>query len=269
MVMMRGPQGNMPMNGGAGPHPGQSPMQGGMGIGPGGGMGMSMGGPHGQMGHQQTLTPHMASQQMAARQQMMQHMQPKGPQGQPGGGMGGMPGNAGSPPSGDPSTFNMGPGFNTGPNRMGQKTMMPPPSPAMNGPPKDQQQQQQQGGPPNGAKGPSNMQANHGSPRPGQTPNGTGPPTPVPQQQPNQGGPGLGMGGQNMAPSPSAILGGPPQSMGGDIFSTDFIQNIASSLDDFPQNMDLFRPDGDINFERDFGQWFNPDDTLNNSLDIK
>lgn len=32
----------------------------------------------------------------------------------------------------------------------------------------------------------------------------------------------------------------------------------------------LFRPDGDINFERDFGQWFNPDDAgLGASLDMK
>jgi len=75
-----------------------------------------------------------------------------------------------------------------------------------------------------------------------------------------------------MAPSPSSILGsGPPMttsSMGGQpslgtdmsgaIFSTDFIQSVASSLDEFDTS--LFRPDGDINFERDFGQWFNPDD---------
>ena len=30
----------------------------------------------------------------------------------------------------------------------------------------------------------------------------------------------------------------------------------------------LFRPDGDINFERDFGQWFNPED-LGGGLDMK
>jgi len=83
-----------------------------------------------------------------------------------------------------------------------------------------------------------------------------------------------------MAPSPSSILGGGPPmntssmggqpSLGGDmssaaIFSTDFIQSVASSLDEFDTS--LFRPDGDINFERDFGQWFNPDDV--SGLDMK
>lgn len=222
----------------------------------------------------------------------------KGPQQQ--GGMGNMPGNAVSPQSSDPSSFNMGgplgqgpgggPSFNPGlgPNRLGPKMMMPPPSPA-NGPPKDQNNGP---GGPNNAKNP-NMPTNHGSPRnhppnnnnqnnnnSGQTPNanGTGPPTPAPgnQQIQNQGGgpgPGqLGVGGQNMAPSPSSLMGGPPMNvsamggqpslggadMAGGIFSSDFIQSVASSLDELDGT--LFRPDGDINFERDFGQWFNPDD---------
>jgi collagen type III alpha len=64
-----------------------------------------------------------------------------------------------------------------------------------------------------------------------------------------------------MAPSPSSLLGGPPSlgpdSLSSNIFSTDFIQSVASSLDEFDPAM--FRPDGDINFERDFGQWFNQD----------
>jgi len=42
------------------------------------------------------------------------------------------------------------------------------------------------------------------------------------------------------------------------LFPTDFIHSVASSLDEFDTS--IFRPDGDINFERDFGQWFNPDD---------
>ncbi|KAJ7268287.1 hypothetical protein C8J57DRAFT_1324828, partial [Mycena rebaudengoi] len=42
------------------------------------------------------------------------------------------------------------------------------------------------------------------------------------------------------------------------LFSTDFIQSIANGLDEF--DVGLFRGDGDLNFERDFGQWFNPDD---------
>uniref|UniRef100_A0A0W0G9C8 Uncharacterized protein n=1 Tax=Moniliophthora roreri TaxID=221103 RepID=A0A0W0G9C8_MONRR len=44
-----------------------------------------------------------------------------------------------------------------------------------------------------------------------------------------------------------------------DMFSNEFMQSVASQLEDFETG--LFRPDGDINFERDFGQWFNhPDD---------
>ncbi|KAL0566253.1 hypothetical protein V5O48_015763 [Marasmius crinis-equi] len=82
---------------------------------------------------------------------------------------------------------------------------------------------------------------------------------------------GGGMGG--MAPSPS-LLGTPlqqnqppqnqppqQQSMP-DMFSADFMSSVASQLEaDFDSQ--LFRPEGDINFERDFGQWFNhPDDAL-------
>ncbi|RDB18487.1 hypothetical protein Hypma_000245 [Hypsizygus marmoreus] len=298
MMMMR----PMGMNGGQ--HPGQAQMGAGMNLGMnmGGGGQQPMGIPHmggamnPQMGHPNSMTQHMQNQQMQAREQhfrQQQGMLPKGPQ-QPGG----MAGNAGSPPSSDPLSFNLGgglgpgpgggPGFNpgVGPNRMGPKTMMPPPSPAMNGPPKDQNGPGGPGGP-NSGKNQNlnpNMPTTHGSPRnpppnvnsnAGQTPNanGTGPPTPVPGSQQGQGGggPGGGVGGQNMAPSPSSILGGPPpmntSSLGqpgmvgadmGNIFSTDFIQSVASSLDEFSDTM--FRPDGDINFERDFGQWFNPDD---------
>jgi len=67
--------------------------------------------------------------------------------------------------------------------------------------------------------------------------------------------------------SMSPILGVPPMnsSMGGptlgtELFATDFIQSVASSLDDFDPGM--FRPDGDINFEREFGQWFNHPDEV-------
>jgi hypothetical protein len=79
------------------------------------------------------------------------------------------------------------------------------------------------------------------------------------------------------APSPSAILSNPPSvntpsnpaaaapdSITQGLFSNDFIQSVASSLDEFDPAM--FR-DGDINFERDFGQWFNPDDV--GTLDLK
>ncbi len=43
------------------------------------------------------------------------------------------------------------------------------------------------------------------------------------------------------------------------LFTPDFIQSVANSLDEFDPS--FLRPDGDIDFERDFGQWFNhPDD---------
>jgi hypothetical protein len=68
------------------------------------------------------------------------------------------------------------------------------------------------------------------------------------------GGPTLGPPGLN--PGPGMGPGG------GDIFSSDFINSVASTLDRFEDlDQSLFRPDGDINFERDFGQWFQPDDT--------
>ncbi|KAF8131335.1 hypothetical protein K438DRAFT_1885538 [Mycena galopus ATCC 62051] len=43
------------------------------------------------------------------------------------------------------------------------------------------------------------------------------------------------------------------------LFSSEFIQSVANGLDEFV-DVGLFRGDGDLNFERDFGQWFNPDD---------
>jgi collagen type III alpha len=202
-----------------------------------------------------------------------------------------MPGNVGSPASSDPS-FNIGgPNFPGGPNRMGPNKMMPPPSPGMNGPPKDQNN-----GPGGGANNgknqninpPNNGQHPDGSPRnqppnnsnnSGQTPNagGTGPPTPAPNNQlGQQQGPGPGQGqGQNMVPSPSSILGVPPPMnttpMGGQgnlsaematVFPSDFIHSVASSLETFDTNPvgGIFGPEGDINFERDFGQWFSQDD---------
>ncbi|KAF5379411.1 hypothetical protein D9615_006498 [Tricholomella constricta] len=306
MMVMRG-QPNMGMNGGPGQHPGQQQMPRGMGMGMGMGGQQQMhmgGGMTAQMGHPGGLTPHMQNQQMQvqAREQLIRHQQMVA-KGQQPGGLGNAPGNAASPPSTEPSFIGAplgqgpggGPGFGPGPNRMGQKSMMPPPSPAMNGPPEDQNSSGP-GGPNNVKNANQNpgMPANHSSPRnppsggsnSGQTPNanGTGPPTPAPGGPQNQnpggsnqpGGGGLGVGGQNMAPSPSSILGGPPSmggppSLGGDmsgaIFSSDFIQSVASSLDEFNPDMSMFRPDGDINFERDFGQWFNPDDVP--GLDMK
>ncbi|KAJ6561156.1 hypothetical protein DFH09DRAFT_1160598 [Mycena vulgaris] len=147
----------------------------------------------------------------------------------------------------------------SGPPNSKPMSMLPPPSPAkdQNGPNKDN-------------KGPSNGHPD-GSPRnqplSGPNPPGTAPPTPVPNQ--GQGQPGQN---QNMAPSPGLLMNPGSASMNsvamplppaapsasGDLFSNDFIQSVANGLDEF--DVGLFRGDGDINFERDFGQWFNPDD---------
>ncbi|KAF9260003.1 kinase-like protein [Marasmius fiardii PR-910] len=88
-------------------------------------------------------------------------------------------------------------------------------------------------------------------------------------QRITQGG---GIGG---LPDPSSgIMGSPlynlghqsqpqqqlPQQSLTDMLPADSMDSVASQLKDFDNG--LFIPDGDINFERDFGQWFNPDDTL-------
>jgi hypothetical protein len=185
--------------------------------------------------------------------------------------------NTGSPASGDPSFMPggpqaQGPQFPGPNNRMGQnKSMMPPPSPGMNGPAKDQQSNKDGK---SGTLNPSTGLPDDPSRNPGQQ---------------SQGGPHMGNAGQGgTAPatpgpganqgmttaSPSAILSNPPSMnpsvpsstapdpMSSSLFSTDFIQSVASSLDEFDPS--LFRTDGDINFERDFGQWFN-----DSSLDMK
>ncbi|KAJ7834554.1 hypothetical protein B0H14DRAFT_3461987 [Mycena olivaceomarginata] len=43
------------------------------------------------------------------------------------------------------------------------------------------------------------------------------------------------------------------------LFSAEFIQSVATGLDEFV-DIGLFRGDADLDFERDFGRWFNPDD---------
>jgi collagen type III alpha len=68
------------------------------------------------------------------------------------------------------------------------------------------------------------------------------------------GGPGPGTGG-------TGGMGG--MDLTGNIFSPEFMQGVANALDDIDPS--LFRPDGDLNFERDFGQWFSQDE----SLDLK
>ncbi|KAF8997880.1 hypothetical protein BDQ17DRAFT_836862 [Cyathus striatus] len=66
--------------------------------------------------------------------------------------------------------------------------------------------------------------------------------------------------GQNPPPGSMADT-----SIANTIFTNDFINSVASSLEDF--GPELFRQDADISFERDFGQWFNPDDSM--GLDMK
>jgi collagen type III alpha len=147
----------------------------------------------------------------------------------------------------------------------------------MNGPPKDQQANKDgKSGILNQSSGlpddPSRNALGAGpSGQPGQNlgnvpQGGTAPPTPAP-------GPNQGM----TAPSPSSILsnpgsmnlGGPssatgPDAMAPGLFSNDFIQSVASSLEGL--DAQLFPTDGDLNFERDFGQWFNDD--VSGALDM-
>ncbi|KAL0063031.1 hypothetical protein AAF712_010054 [Marasmius tenuissimus] len=92
---------------------------------------------------------------------------------------------------------------------------------------------------------------------------------------PNAGPGGIqgGMLGMNPSPLPNTLQNPPsqnqppqPQMQLHDMFDNQFLSSVTSHLEDLDGG--LFRPDGDINFERDFGQWFNhPDDV--SALDIK
>jgi hypothetical protein len=178
-----------------------------------------------------------------------------------------IPGNAGSPSAGD--TQGQGPQFAGAVpnNRMNQKGMMLPPSPA-GGPSKDQSGQ-------NKDKGGQSTSANRpeGSPRnPPRTPGqggsttgnpgqgGTAPPTPnMTAPSPILVNPTSGMNptGQPMvSPSdPMSIFGG-----------TDFIGSMPT-LDAFDDAS--LKAGFDVDFERDFGQWFNPENDVAGSLDPK
>jgi len=191
--------------------------------------------------------------------------------------------------------------FNSSPlNRMVQgKPMMPPPSPAMNGPPKEIKQEPVQGklGGPSNNGGPRQMMQHNpdGSPQglpppptagsagPGGGPSGsnTAPPTPVPGNQPNpsqqqqqgqqpQGQPQPGQQPQAPNPNPmgtnsmNSLLGMPTTGMNpSDLGMFDPFQG----MEEFDSTGLFTTSGGDINFERDFGQWFNPDDVPN--LDFK
>ncbi|EIW75149.1 hypothetical protein CONPUDRAFT_140130 [Coniophora puteana RWD-64-598 SS2] len=103
---------------------------------------------------------------------------------------------------------------------------------------------------------------------PGGPPGGGGPGGPGPQGQPGgpQGGPqqqqqqqqGGGMNGQPGPPGQQQQGQGQQQQQQApiDLFDTNMMTQMASSLDNFP---DMFMPgqDGQIDFERDFADWFN------------
>jgi len=164
-----------------------------------------------------------------------------------------MAGNANSPASSDPP-FNapgqQGQLFGGPGNRMGQNNktmgMMPPPSPGMSSAQKDQAGA--------GKDIKPNITGAHpeGSPRnpPQSTGQAAGPPNPGALGNPSQA---------PMNPPGSSVSTVDPLAS---VFGTDFIQSVASSMDEFDPS--LFGPgserDLNLNFERDFGQWFNPDD---------
>ncbi|KAH7921183.1 hypothetical protein BV22DRAFT_1038942 [Leucogyrophana mollusca] len=167
----------------------------------------------------------------------------------------------GSPASGDPS-FNpsqgQAPQFPGGPNRGPGKPMgmMPPPSPALNGQPKEQQGPKQdiklEGSPrnlppPNPAQG----QGGQGPANAGGSGQGTAPPTPsATASSMTAPSPTAHMNTTATNPATASLPEGLPN-----LFSNEFM----ATMDDFdPQQ--LFRQDESINFERDFGQWFSPDD---------
>ncbi|KAK2464043.1 hypothetical protein APHAL10511_003987 [Amanita phalloides] len=277
MLMMRGPpQMGGPMGGGV-PQGGQPPI--------GNPMNMNLGQPplggpqltgvplHGHPGQ-----PGLMNQQLhwQYRQQQMQNLQAlKGPM-PPQGMNPTIQGQINNPPtnSNDPS---MHPGAPPGPpggpqfNRLPPQKplgMLPPPSPAQNGANKDQ----------SGSKdGKADEQSRNTGGNAGHTPNasGTAPPTPVPGAPTTQiSAPSInGAQNANIAQSPSSILGTPLNSgpivnqqsvLNDTLFPPEFMQQLSSSLDDFHTTM--FPAETDINFERDFGQWFNGDDV---TLDMK
>jgi hypothetical protein len=196
-----------------------------------------------------------------------------------------IPGNAASPQSasqqqqqqqqqGGAPQFGSGP-MNTGASSKTVGSMMPPPSPGMNkaqqpnvgkdgpvnpdtnnrpesspqtpamnqpggqsqpGVPPQQQQQQQ---PPQSQQQQSSGQQSAGP--------GTAPPTPV-------SNPGAGME-QGLLGNNSQQPGGAVGAVGPDMFPPDFLREMVGFEGGF-----LGGEGGDINFERDFGQWFNPDE---------
>lgn len=187
--------------------------------------------------------------------------------------------NAGSPLSNPPQTaggppFNVG-GMNQTPSTKPVPGMMPPPpSPGMN-------KAQQNGGDKPGEPGARPESSPGRGPQPGpqnpgqpsQPPSATQQPqqSQQPPQHPQPPSSQPGQGPTNQAPAtPSA-----PPSLGADAASglMDLPQSAMPGLGDLPWDMGdfdqaLFRQDpGDLNFERDFGQWFNPGGDV--TLDMK
>ncbi|KAH0836851.1 hypothetical protein J3R83DRAFT_8639 [Lanmaoa asiatica] len=185
-------------------------------------------------------------------------------------------GGVGTPTPGEPP-FNPGPGQQPFPgpqnNRMGQNKsmgMMPPPSPA-GGPPKEQPKDVKQPGQ-NGAEGSPRNQQPSNSATGGQGPPNSGGGAQVSTAPPTPSATSSSI----TAPSPSAVVNGTPTinpatqpttslpEVPANFLTTEFMQSVASTLDDFDTQA-LFRPeDTGINFEQDFREWFNPDD-----LDMK
>ncbi|KAF7317793.1 hypothetical protein MKEN_00867200 [Mycena kentingensis (nom. inval.)] len=245
--------------GGPGPGGGGMPMANGamMGRPMGGPMGGPMGSPMGN-GFPQNMggQPPMAGGPMGML--AMGGM----PGGMPGGGMPG-----GMSPQMNPGMMyrpGMHPGggmpqrLPSGPKPMG---MLPPPSPA-----KDQNAVGKDANKPGSS--PRNQPITGGPTQPG-----TGPPTPqgggmapspgLMMNPAASGGPG---GGPPPPPSMNAMPLQPGSAPGADpLFSNEFMQDMAGSLD---VNDFMFRSDTDINFERDFGQWFNNPDEVG-GMDLK
>ncbi|GBE89455.1 predicted protein [Sparassis crispa] len=255
-------------------------------------VGRPMGGFPGQPGMPNTLTmplgatmsPGMMNHPMTPQQvqhvqqlQYRQSMQNLHKTGMQHSGMGNMVpgGNAASPSAGEggfisdgpqsrPGTaqFSGAPGAPGANSRMGPKPlgMMPPPSPSQN--PKPGQKDASGANETSAPNGRLDSSPQTGAPGPGQgsAPGSvpsthTGPPTP-------------NSSGNMTAPSPSAMNTSTPSmnanhapapsttdSILGGLFPPDFMPH--NGLDDFDPS--IFRPDGELNFDRDFGDWFNSD----------
>ena len=186
-------------------------------------------------------------------------------------GMGPPGNNAGSPLS-NPQIAGPGP-FN--PGNMNPATaikpvggmMPPPPSPGIN---KAQQNGGDKSGEPGSrpesspGQGPQSGPQNPGQSQQPQTPSQQTQQLQQHQQPANQPGPG-----QGPLTNPAPATPNPPPSMGAETtpglidLQQSGMGGLGGGLGDLPWDMDFdqsfLRPDpGDLNFERDFGQWFNP-----------